>query len=625
VRSRDTAGNEEAYPEAAMASTTLDISPPPPVKELKAIPRAGGDIELSWVAVEDPVSGTDYYRLYRWVEGGPKLKLAPDGEVKGTRYLDKGASLKEGPVYYYCVQAVDRLGNEQHEGNQTAASLSDHGVGSPVVTSPTHSQDDWNLNPNATLAWTAPSDVTGIVGYYYLLDQSPNSRPDPDQATQSQAPSPMTVGFTEERRVEIPKLGSGIWYFHLLAKDRAGNVSEHAAHFRLKIDVDRPEPPHVLSPSHPDARWYSATKVEFRLTAGPKLSGLDGYYYAFDRSPNTVPLPDGAQRSTEGSLTLKAAEPGEWWFHAIVRDKSGNLSEPTHFRVLAAGSEMPPPVVASPTHPREDEAVTNFEPFLTWEDRHDGSFKPAGYFYKVSANPEEKLTPDDKFTTERSLQLGNIGEGTWYFHIAAVSRKGRPGALSSRRKVMVLKMGRVSGTFLRKDGSTPIPGAKVEVLRNEKGAAAGVTDGKGKFSLGNLPEGRYELRLHSDQLPILRLKDLPVTPEGGLQDSVFTEDMGIYPSAPKPGPIRFYYLLKEDCLVSLEIFDQAGLPVDRVEERKEGGGYAVTLWDAAGKNPGEYLYKITAKSLTKNALSRHSMKKFRIERPSKELVAQPVP
>jgi len=624
VRARDTAGNEETFPEGAQASTTLDISPPPPVKELKVVPKAGGDIELTWSQVEDPVSGTDYYRIYRWVEGGPKLKLAPDGEVKGPRYLDQGEALQEGVVYYYCVQAVDRMGNEQHEGNQTAASLSDHGVGTPTVTSPSHSSDDWTSNPSPLLTWTAPADATGIAGYYYLLDQSPNSRPRPEEASLSAAPtSPLTVGFTDERRLEPGKLDSGIWYFHLLAKDRAGNVSDHPAHYRLKIDVARPEPPHVISPSHPDARWYSSNKVEFKLTCGPKLSGADGFYYAFDKKPGTVPLPDSSQRVTEGILSLKAAEPGTWYLHVVARDKAGNLSEPVHHPVLVAGSEMPPPVVACPTHPQEEEAMTNFEPFLTWEDRHDGSFKPAGYVYKVSAHEEDPLTPEDAFTAERSLQLKNIGEGTWYFHIAAVTKKGKPGVLSTRRKMIVRKMGRVSGTFLRKDGVTPIPGAKVEALRNDRGAAAGVTDGKGKFGLGNLPEGRYELRLHSDQFPVLRLKDLPVSPESGLDGAVFTEDQGLFPSSPKPGPIRFYYFLKEDCLVSLEIFDAAGLPVDRVEERKEGGAYAVTLWDAAGKTPGEYLYKITAKSLTKNAVSRHSVKKFRIEKPSKELAEQP--
>ena len=75
--------------------------------------------------------------------------------------------------------------------------------------------------------------------------------------------------------------------------------------------------------------------------------------------------------------------------------------------------------------------------------------------------------------------------------------------------------------------------------------------------------------------------------------------------------------------MTLEIFDSAGLPVDRVEERKEGGGYAVTLWDAAGKRPGEYMYKLTAKTVTKDAMSRFSVKKFRIEKPLKELAGQP--
>jgi hypothetical protein len=610
-RAKDGAGNVEPFPETEMVAVTVDISPPPAVTQLTATPKAGGDIELKWSPVEDRVSGTDYYRVYRWLEGEKKQRITLDGEVKGVTYKDDGSRLKENTVYYYCVQAVDRMGSEQHEGNATAASLSDHGVGAPVISCPTHSSDDWSSNPSPILAWTAPSDATGIAGYYHALDQSPNTKVDPEKAP-----------FTDERRMELTGLESGIWYFHLLAKDRAGTISEQAARYRLKIDVQKPEPPHVISESHPDQRWYSANKIEFKLAAAPKLSGVDCFYYAFDQKAETIPLPDGSQRTTEPTVTLKAAEPGVWYFHAVTRDKAGNISQPTHFMVLIAAGEMPPPVVSSPTHPKEDESANNHEPHFTWEDRHDGSYKPMGYVYKVSPNEMEKLTSEDQFTTEKSVQLKDIGEGTWYFHVAAVGKKGKPGLLSSRRKMVIQRLGKVYGTFLRKDGATPVPGTRVEMLKGDRSVATAVTDGKGKFNFSTLPEGRYELRLHSDQFPVLRLKDIQVMVDEGLADVTFTEDLGIFPTPPVAGPIRFYYFLKEDCAVTLEIFDSTGVLVGKVEDKKEGGAYAVTIWDATGKPAGEYLYKLSAKSVTKNAMSRFSVKKFRIEKTSKELAGQ---
>src|SRR5579859_5101303 len=160
-----------------MTSVSVVISPPQAVGQLTATSRPLGDIELRWRPAEDRVSGTDYYRVYRWLENDKKKKISNDGKVKETSFTDKGDHLKDGVVYYYCVQAVDKLGNEQHEGNQTASCLSDHGVGTPVVSSPTHSSGEWSSNPSPVLTWTAPADATGIAGYYYLLDQSPNTKP----------------------------------------------------------------------------------------------------------------------------------------------------------------------------------------------------------------------------------------------------------------------------------------------------------------------------------------------------------------------------------------------------------------------------------------------------------------
>lgn len=614
-RAKDAAGNVENYSEGEMAFTTVDIAPPPAVSQVRAIPKAGGDIEIRWNSVEDRISGTDYYRIYRWLEGEPKAKISTDGEVRGTTFTDKGAGLKENAVYYYCVQAVDKMGNEQHEGNATAAALSDHGVGTPVVTSPTHSSDDWSSKNAPIFTWDAPADATGIAGYYYLLDQSPNSRPAQENGT-----------FVDGRRVELSGLESGIWYFHLTAKDRAENVSESAAHYRLKIDVAKPSAPQITSPSHPDSqRWYSSAKAEFHLSAAPKLSGVEAFYYVFDRNPDTVPAPNESLRTNEEAVALKASEPGTWYFHAAVKDRAGNFSEPTHLLVLVAAGEMPPPVVSSPSHPQEDEPVSNQELSFTWEDRHDGGFKPTGYVYKLSPNPKETLTSDDQFTTERSVQLKEVGEGVWYFHIAAVGKKGQPGLLSSKRRITIRRQGKVFGTFLKKDGVTPVKGTKVEMVKGEKVAATAVTDPQGKFNFSTLPEGRYEIRLYSDQYPVLRLKDIPVTVETGLNGVIFTEDMGLFPAPPVAGPLRFYYFLKEDCNVTLEIFDATGALAGKVEERKEGGAYAVTIWDAAGKPEGEYLYKLSAKSVTKNAMSRFSVKKFRIQKSAKETTAQPQP
>jgi hypothetical protein len=247
-----------------------------------------------------------------------------------------------------------------------------------------------------------------------------------------------------------------------------------------------------------------------------------------------------------------------------------------------------------------------------------------GYVYKLSQNEKETLTVEDQYTTEHSALLKNIDEGIWYFHVAAVGKKGKPGSLSSTRKVVIERLGKVHGTFFRKDGLTPVSGTKIEMVKGEKIAATAITDSKGKFNFSSLPEGKYEIRLHSDQFPVLRIKDIPITVDQGLENAQFVEDLGMLPTPPVPGPIRFYYFLKEDCNVTVEIFDSTGGLIDKLEEKKEGGAYNVSIWDAFKMIPGEYLYKLSAKSVLKNNMSRFSVKKFRLEKPSRELTPQPV-
>ncbi len=612
-RARDEAGNQESYSVDEMTATTLDISPPPPVHELTAEPRPGGEIGLKWVPVEDRTSGTDFYRVYRWMEGGTRQKISTDGEIRDGEFLDRDPSLEGKTVYYYCVQAVDKLGNEQMEGNKIAASLSVQGVGTPTVTSETHPLGEWSSQTTALLRWEAPGDLAGIAGYYFAVNQEPQGKLDLEGAV-----------FQEQTKVELKNMTSGTWYFHLAAKDKAGNISD-TAHFGLKLDAQKPTLPVLKSPTHPDPYcWYSTGKIRALLSSSSEFSGVESFYYDFDRKPDTRPAIQTSRNTTGNEVELAAPEAGVWWLHAVARNRAGTLSEPTHLRLQIAGSEMPPPVIASSTHPLGDEPADNFDPVFTWEDRHDGNFKPAGYVYKLSRDEADKLTQADSFTQDRGVQLTNVEEGVWYFHLAAVGENGEPGFLASCRKIAVRRLGKVQGTFLGKDGVTPVAGAKVGLAKGDQVEAETLTDSQGRFFFPTLGEGRYELRLYSEQFPPLKLKDLTINTDTCPLESVFTEDLGIYPNPTPPGPVRFYYFLKEDCDVTLEVYDSSGTLVDKTTEKKEGGSYAMTIWDAAGKTEGEYLYKLTAKNLTKSAMSRFAVKKFKIQRGSRELAPQPV-
>ncbi len=606
VRARDKVGNLEPYQEVGQANAcvTVDISPPPPVTELFAQSRPKGAIELTWKAAVDPVSGTAFYRVYRWIEGEARHCVSRDGEVNGVGFKDLGEGLRDGVSYHYCVQPVDRMGNEQHEGNATACAVSDHQVGTPTLACPSHASGHWSATREALFTWLPPVDATGVDGYYYLLDGKSDTRPTDKNGT-----------LTRNQQLRLDKLEVGQWWFHLSAVDRAGNISEHPAHHALCVDTEGLPAPVVSSTTHPDsARWYMPFEAQFQLKAAPKPSGIEAFYYHFDQDPATQITSGGGQRVTEPSIRVTASQPGRWFLHAAVRDKAGNLSPTSHREIWVSGGEVPPPSVHSPSHPKEEEPRNDANPVFTWEDRVDEALSPVRYVYKLSRDAHDTLGPEDASTTERTAKFTGIEDGVWWFHVAGVAANGKPGVLAARRKIVVRRSGKLAGKWVSKDGQTPLGGVMVEAYIGEDRKAMTTTGPDGIFTFESLPEGKYEVRILPPQQPYLALKGIPVGADAPLTPMILSDDAGVFPNPPQPGPMRFYYLLKDDCQVLIEIFDAKGNLIDRVNDKKQGGAYAVTLWDATGRPEGIYQYKITAKSMTRSTLSRFTVKKFKLMR-----------
>lgn len=604
-RAVDQVGNTEPFPGKEQTACRVDISPPPPVERLRAASRAKGAIALEWDPVSDAVSGTAFYRVYRSSENEPKRCVAD--RVEKTQWTDEGMNLVDGKIYTYSVHPVDRMGNERHEGNAEAQAISDHGVEAPLVSSPTHPQGEWCAQAEVVFLLKAPNDATGVKGYSYWWKQEENPPQDLRSGT-----------FITSDRVVFSNVEDGRWFFFAVAHDVAGNVSGTPAVYAVCIDREKPEPPRLFSTTHADeGRWYRSRRMDVRFQEKPKRSGLEAFYWVLSRSADPPTSLEGAKRSADSRLEVVLEDTGEWFFHAAVRDRAGNVSDFAVRKVCVAGPEPPPPLVESPTHPSEDEAVPATSAVFQWRENHDGSFSTQEWFWRVSPEIATTLSKTDAKTDAPHVRVDGLSEGVWYFHAAAAYR-GEPSPLVARRRFIVKRVGALAGFFYSKDGKNPIAGVRVELRQGEKKRMETTTSAKGAFQFVQVPEGHYDFYLWPPGGPVLLIRDIAVEAGKPVRPVLFTEDCGVYPFPAEPGPVRFYYQLREDCHVTVEIFDQEGKPVDRLEERKEGGVYAVTLWDAAGKPEGEYVAKITAKNLTRGAVSRFTMKKFRIKKAGEE-------
>jgi len=128
----------------------------------------------------------------------------------------------------------------------------------PVISSSTHpNSSTWYLNTTPHFNWTIPDDVNGITGYYYSIDQNPTTAPTAATGTYT------TINGTI---ISMP-LSEGTWYFHVVAKDGAGNVGTTAGHYMVNIDPTGPTTT-IISPIAQDNCSSSSIAITWSATDG---------------------------------------------------------------------------------------------------------------------------------------------------------------------------------------------------------------------------------------------------------------------------------------------------------------------------------------------------------------------
>jgi hypothetical protein len=123
------------------------------------------------------------------------------------------------------------------------------------------------------------------------------------------------------------------YYFHIRAKDGAGNWANGAAHLGpIRIDASPPQnPAEVSCLSHQTMVWSSDNTPEITWSeADGSISGPEGYGFLWDHVYGTIPGPVlnvSAEVLRVSSPPLPDGE--EWYFHLRTRDNAGNWAPGT--------------------------------------------------------------------------------------------------------------------------------------------------------------------------------------------------------------------------------------------------------------------------------------------------------
>lgn len=312
------AGNS-GYSLAPRLSVRYDHTPPPcPVQN----PTAAGRVQaadLSWTAPYadggSPITG---YTVMTYRNG----VLVKSQDTTGTVLTVTG--LAPGSGYTFAIRPLNALGTGPAATTSSVTVLPNPdttGPAAPTVTSTTHPDSSrWYAGDDVGLSWSA-SDPSGIAGFSFLLDQAPATTP-------STSPAPSTA-----TSISYPDRPSGRWWFHVRAKDNAGNWGL-PAHFPVLVDVTAPSAPSAavgdlnLGADRPPLVTSYDRTIEVGWVGGgtDEHSGLAGFSYLFDRDatgfPDAVVEPDAADRAVS-SPTLAD---GAWYLHTVAVDNAGNRS-----------------------------------------------------------------------------------------------------------------------------------------------------------------------------------------------------------------------------------------------------------------------------------------------------------
>jgi hypothetical protein len=185
----------------------------------------------------------------------------------------------------------------------------------PMISSSTHpDENNWYNDTDVTFSWTTPSDPSGIKGYSYVLDHSELITPEERVITTSNSQS-------------YP-VNDGIWYFHVRAKDNAGNWGE-TSHYKIKIDATPPLV-EITEPKEGGIYFYEAdvfkTRFKTSFNVGPltiaasandSISNVYVEFYIDEQLKDAIHSPPYIWRSPMGFLGLHTIK-------VIAYDEAGN-------------------------------------------------------------------------------------------------------------------------------------------------------------------------------------------------------------------------------------------------------------------------------------------------------------
>ncbi|MBN1897751.1 MAG: LysM peptidoglycan-binding domain-containing protein [Spirochaetes bacterium] len=175
---------------------------------------SGAVQNLFWQGIENDQStifaSTSSDSGLTWSE---KINMIPGGD--NTKYFSAFYNTFDDTIYLIW----------EDEKGQIRLKKQDKYCSKPSIFKSSHKEDQWSFRKDVEVHWNIDDDTSGIQDYAYLLDQNEDTVPDFFLIKH-----PVT-------QARFYNVKDGIWYFHLRARDKKGNISP-AVHYKIMINSE---------------------------------------------------------------------------------------------------------------------------------------------------------------------------------------------------------------------------------------------------------------------------------------------------------------------------------------------------------------------------------------------------
>jgi hypothetical protein len=329
---------------------------------------------------------------------------------------------------YLRIKVRDRVGNLAI--SDPVVIKVDLSISPPTIISPTHpDQGKWYTNNSPAFSWSSADDYSGPDTYSWGIDHSAST-------------NPPQIGMTNATSTtDIKGLSDGIWYFHVRARDRAGNWSE-SAHYMVKIDSISPKASveisgDVVTHGNPPLVRPGRVEVLLRLSE-PAYSPVLKYRPAGAGDPIPVELIAGSVNtpSTEwrGVLDI-TGQTGDG--RAVFSFSAQDAAQNTGSEITTGGSFMidsiPPTVtleIMGPAVEQRTKPLVRSGPVEILVQTSESVFDPMLQYLPASAAtpiPVELIGSQDKWIGHVDVTI-RTGDGEAAFEFSARDAAGNMGS-----------------------------------------------------------------------------------------------------------------------------------------------------------------------------------------------------